>query len=678
MFSTLRIRLGISGAITVIALLLVPASALAVEHPLLGNFGAAAEPTFSQAAGMTVDPDTGDLLVITREEVSGEHVGTLHRYKPDGTPDDFSALSSSNVIDGHAGEADATPSGVILSTEAGDLREAEVAVAPPGAAGGTAGDIYVTNAFKGVIDIFSSTGAFVAERSVSSFPCGVAVDPAGNVFVGSYEGEKEGISKLIPSEPGHFTESAKSPYKLATPTTHPCQVAAGTGFVYAAAFDEAISKIFSEGTEEGKTQYVFSAKLNIELALDPTSGHLYTAVQGQGVTEYDVSGATEATEVSETFAATGPEGVAVSAISGILFIAPGHVGPGQKVEEFGPSFPKLSVNPGTGGSVECKVGAGAFAPCVAGTAYETGKVVKLKAVPAANHSFSGWSEFTGSASVTTPCTGNVTECEVKMFRNVTGNASFAVITHTLNVSVTGAGEVECKVGVAAFAPCVAGESYEQGKVVKLRAAPEAHHVFSGWSSFIGSGSVAKPCSGTATECEVKMSADVTGSASFALESHALSIATAGTGAGSVSCNSAACAASYPHGTTLTLTASAAADSSFAGWSGAGCSGTASCQLTIEADTSVTASFSKLPDVKPPPGPTPQTIHCVVPKLAKKTLAKAKAALKAAHCALGKVAKLKKAKGTLLVKSSQPSAGTSLPEGAKVNLKLAPKPKGGRH
>ena len=57
----------------------------------------------------------------------------------------------------------------------------------------------------------------------------------------------------------------------------------------------------------------------------------------------------------------------------------------------------------------------------------------------------------------------------------------------------------------------------------------------------------------------------------------------------ISCG-AACAKTYPPGTPVTLTATPSADSTFTGWSGA-CSGTATCQFTLNTDTSVTATFS---------------------------------------------------------------------------------------
>lgn len=74
--------------------------------------------------------------------------------------------------------------------------------------------------------------------------------------------------------------------------------------------------------------------------------------------------------------------------------------------------------------------------------------------------------------------------------------------------------------------------------------------------------------------------------------------------------------------------------------------------------------------------------CIVPSLAGKKLARAKAALKAANCAVGKVTKPKAGKGKklgqLIVKSSKPSAGTTLEVGSEVDLRLGPKPRKARH
>lgn len=77
----------------------------------------------------------------------------------------------------------------------------------------------------------------------------------------------------------------------------------------------------------------------------------------------------------------------------------------------------------------------------------------------------------------------------------------------------------------------------------------------------------------------------------------------------------------------------------------------------------------------PPPPPPAPPACTVPKLAGKTLARAKAALREAGCRLGKVRRPKQpnanGRQVLVVKSSTPAAGAE-PANAKVHLKLGPK------
>ncbi|MGB7685723.1 MAG: IPT/TIG domain-containing protein [Solirubrobacterales bacterium] len=155
---------------------------------------------------------------------------------------------------------------------------------------------------------------------------------------------------------------------------------------------------------------------------------------------------------------------------------------------------------------------------------------------------------------------------------------------------------------------------------------------------------------------------------------ALTVNKAGTGSGSVTCDGGACAPTYAFGTEVTLAASPSAGSSFGGWSGGGCAGTGPCAVTMEANITVTATFNADPLPLPPPPPP----NCVVPKVKGMKLGKAKSALKDAHCTTGKVTKPKpkkgKKQGPLVVKSSQPVAGTILPADSKVDLRLKHKPK----
>ena len=76
----------------------------------------------------------------------------------------------------------------------------------------------------------------------------------------------------------------------------------------------------------------------------------------------------------------------------------------------------------------------------------------------------------------------------------------------------------------------------------------------------------------------------------------LKIAESGSGSGSVTsaptgvdCGSA-CLHSFPMGTRVTLSAAAEAGSTFAGWSGGGCSGTGTCTVSVDSAITVTATF----------------------------------------------------------------------------------------
>lgn len=81
----------------------------------------------------------------------------------------------------------------------------------------------------------------------------------------------------------------------------------------------------------------------------------------------------------------------------------------------------------------------------------------------------------------------------------------------------------------------------------------------------------------------------------------LSVTLSGSGHGRVtgsgiSCTTGTCSAAYNPGTRVRLTAVPASGSSFAGWTGSGCSGTAPCTVTMSANRAVGARFN----AKPPP------------------------------------------------------------------------------
>ena len=90
--------------------------------------------------------------------------------------------------------------------------------------------------------------------------------------------------------------------------------------------------------------------------------------------------------------------------------------------------------------------------------------------------------------------------------------------------------------------------------------------------------------------------DVFGSESGSASRNTLNVVKAGSGSGTVTssptgieCGST-CSHTYPDATKVTLSATPASGSTFTGWSGGGCAGTGSCELTIAADITVTATF----------------------------------------------------------------------------------------
>jgi hypothetical protein len=103
--------------------------------------------------------------------------------------------------------------------------------------------------------------------------------------------------------------------------------------------------------------------------------------------------------------------------------------------------------------------------------------------------------------------------------------------------------------------------------------------------------------------------------------HSLSVDKAGNGAGSVTARRGidcgpSCSHEFLEGTPVTLTATPAAGSTFVGWSGGGCSGTAPCEINLKDDTAVAAVFQApvsggggggtVPPVAGPvPGPVPK-------------------------------------------------------------------------
>jgi len=259
-----------------------------------------------------------------------------------------------------------------------------------------------------------------------------------------------------------------------------------------------------------------------------------------------------------------------------------RTGPGGTLNlafSFASSLTLTVAKTGTGSGTVTSSPAGISCGATCSASYASGTPVTLTAAPAAGSTFTGWSG--GGCSGTGPCI-------VTLSATTSVTATFTLTTFPLTVTRTGSGSgtvSSSPAGIDCGVACSA--SYTNGTPVTLTTATAANSTFAGWS---GGG-----CSGTGP-CTVTLTAATSVTATFTLITFPLMVTKAGAGGGTVSSSpagiscGAACSASYASGTPVTLTAEPAANATFAGWSGGGCSGTGACSISMTTAIGVTATF----------------------------------------------------------------------------------------
>ncbi|HXN73529.1 MAG TPA: nidogen-like domain-containing protein [Candidatus Acidoferrales bacterium] len=247
-----------------------------------------------------------------------------------------------------------------------------------------------------------------------------------------------------------------------------------------------------------------------------------------------------------------------------------------------PTLTVAETGTGTGTVTSSPAGINCQPTCSA--SFPSGTAVTLTATPADGSTFTGWSG--GGCTGTSTCVVTITTATA-----VTANFALGTSNFTLTVTKAGTGTgtvTSSPAGINCGATC--SSSFTSGQVVVLTAAAASGSTFAGWS---GAG-----CTGTST-CSVTMSAAETVTATFNTTGNnfTLTVTEAGTGTGNVSSAPAgincqpACSAGFASGTVVALTATASEGSTFAGWSGAGCTGTGGCSVTMTAAQTVTATFN---------------------------------------------------------------------------------------
>ncbi|MEP6833262.1 MAG: Ig-like domain-containing protein [Gemmatimonas sp.] len=217
--------------------------------------------------------------------------------------------------------------------------------------------------------------------------------------------------------------------------------------------------------------------------------------------------------------------------------------------------------------------------------------VALTAVSATGSTFTSWSGA---------CTG-ATTCNVTMDQARAVTATFSVISNTLSLTLAGTGNgtvtstpagISCtRTGVTNSGTC--SSDYVFATPVTLTPVAAAGSAFTGWTG---------ACTGVAA-CAVTLDQARAVTATFTFITNTLAVTLDGAGSGNVtsspagvSCtrlggvNSGMCTFGFAPGTAVTLTATGDVAMVFAGWSGASCTGTATCAVTLDQARTTTATF----------------------------------------------------------------------------------------
>jgi len=291
------------------ALFVSAASAAFTRQPTGTTFGPAGTGagTFEGVRSLAVDPSSGSIYVLDSAEG-----GSLYKFNSNGEPANFSSVAT-NVIKGVAGAGE---------------KETQVAVAPAGASGGTAGDIYIAS-FGSAVSVFNEAGTKLGELGQSA-ACGVAVGPTGEIYVGSFAGGSgpANLEKYTPSAnpPTNADLSGQSP---AEPGAI-CNVAAApSGEIYAADYFEGKVIRLNSFSDSASTSIIPGGAA---IAVDQTNSVLNIDRHNE-IALYDNAGTPNGNFGSAQL--LGSTAIAVSPTSAAAYAANGSTG---RVEVYGPAL----------------------------------------------------------------------------------------------------------------------------------------------------------------------------------------------------------------------------------------------------------------------------------------------------------------------------------------------------
>jgi hypothetical protein len=332
-------RLGLSVALVVAVGLVfwcVPVFA-GVVHPVLGSFGPGGPGSGSFGAVQSVAVDQSDGTVY----VFDAGAETIDKFNTAGEPEKFSGL-----------ESEPDPYAIHISGLGALGGFTQIAV--DSSNGPAKGDIYFANYFSGEVLVYGedgeprgglNSGAEAFGGAWAVLQCGVAVDPAGNVYVDvQFPGGHVDEFKPQASPPAEFPVSdAGYTSELTKLSSAPsfCNIATDAeGNVYTTGTEGGVttkyaaSQLHSSEVEEGGS-VVDSETDGQTLAVDPAAGgDLYVDELGD-IARFDSSGS-----LIERFARSGEGaisesyGIAVNATSKDVYVSSGK----GTVEIFAPGY----------------------------------------------------------------------------------------------------------------------------------------------------------------------------------------------------------------------------------------------------------------------------------------------------------------------------------------------------
>jgi YVTN family beta-propeller protein len=434
-----------------------------------------------------------------------------------------------------------------------------VAVTPDGS------KVYVTNANSGTVSVIATASNTVigSPITVGNAPEGVAMTPDGShVYIANFGSNTVSViataSNTVTGSP--ITVGGNPVGVAVTPDGSKVYVAnanSGTVSVIATASNTVVGSPITVGTDPQG------------VAVSPDGSKVYVANLGSGTVSV-IATASNTVVGSPITVGTDPIGVAISPDGSQVYVTNLL---SNTVSVIATASNTMVGSPITVGTNPAGV---AVTPDGSKVYVANNGAGTVSVISTASNTVVGSSITVGTAPIA--------------FGNFIGPA-------TLTVAEAGSGSGQVTSGPSGI-NCGAGGNqcaamFPDGTQVTLTASASAGSTFAGWS---GGG-----CSGTGT-CVITPTTNTTVTATFN-PLVILTVTEAGTGSGQItsspagincSTSSNQCAAPFAVGTQVTLTASASSGSSFAGWSGGGCSGTSPCIVTMNAAQSVTATFNVIP------------------------------------------------------------------------------------